>query len=368
MQKIELHYDWLINASDADRAAVPLRNNLMTLLHAVRACGSIGAAAKELKLSYRHVWGELKKWEQLLGRDLIVWDKGQPARLSIFGDKLLWTERQTQARIAPQIETIRADMERAMSLALDPEAHVLSMHASHDDALSAFRDYTARQGLHLDLKFNGSLDALRDLNEGRCTIAGFHTLSDVPTQSHIAKTYKPLLKPGLHKLIGFVSRQQGLIVAQGNPLNLHTLDDVVRQQARFANRAPGTGTRVLLDHWLQSNQHKTTAVKGYQTIESSHAAVAEQVSAGQADVGLGNAWAAIKRGLTFVPWVNEHYYFVCLKSAIDDPAIRKMQTALRAPEWHQLMAGLPGYQALRPGEVLSLQKEFAWWHYKTPKK
>lgn len=368
MQKIELHYDWLINASDTDRAEMPLRNDLMTLLQAVRSCGSIGAAAKALKLSYRHVWGELKKWEHLLGRELIVWDKGQPARLSIFGDKLLWTERQTQARIAPQIETIRADLERAMSLALDPQAHVLSLHASHDDALSVFRDYAARQGLHLDLKFNGSLDALRDLNDGRCTIAGFHTLSDVSTQSHIAKTYKPLLKPGLHKLIGFASRQQGLILAPGNPLNLNSLAEVVAQQARFANRAPGTGTRVLLDHWLKAQKLSSTAILGYDTVENSHAAVAERVAAGKADVGLGNQWAATKRGLSFVPWVNEHYYFVCLKSAVDDPAILKMQEALHAPEWQRLLAGLQGYHEHHPGEVLSLQKEFAWWHYKLPKK
>lgn len=368
MQKIELHYDWLLNASASDRAELPLRNELMTLLQAVRTCGSIGAAAKALKLSYRHVWGELKKWEKLLGRELIVWDKGQPARLSIFGDKLLWTERQTQARIAPQIETIRADMERAMALALDPEAHVLSLHASHDDALSAFRDFSAHQGLHLDLTFNGSLDALRDLNEGRCTIAGFHTLTEVAPQSHVAKSYKPLLKPGLHKLIGFASRQQGLIVAQGNPLNLHSLSEVVAQQARFANRAPGTGTRVLLDHWLALQQQPASALKGYETLEKSHAAVAERVAAGEADVGLGTALAALKRGLTFVPWVTEHYYFVCLKSAVDNPAIQRMQEALQTPEWLQTMANLQGYHVHHPGQVLSLQKEFAWWHYKTPKK
>ncbi|NDF79871.1 MAG: LysR family transcriptional regulator, partial [Betaproteobacteria bacterium] len=52
----------------------------MTLLQAVRSQGSISAAAKALDLSYRHVWGELKKWEAQLGQDLIVWDKGQPAR------------------------------------------------------------------------------------------------------------------------------------------------------------------------------------------------------------------------------------------------------------------------------------------------
>ena len=367
MAKIELFYDWKINPDSLGRSELPLRNNLMTLLQAVRSQGSISAAAKALDLSYRHVWGELKKWEVQLGQDLIVWDKGQPARLSIFGDKLLWTERQTQARLAPQIETIRADLERAMSLALDPNAHVLTLHASHDDALSSFRDHAAQQGLHLDLKFNGSLVALQDLNEGRCTIAGFHTLANVSSQSHIAHVYKPLLKPGLHKLMGFAARQQGLITAPSNPYQLQSLADVIQRRARFANRAEGTGTRVLLDHWLKAHARQTLDIHGYESIEQSHAAVAERVASGQADVGLGTQLAAHQRGLCFVPWVEERYYFVCLKSAVEDPAILKMQATLRSTSWMEALSHLQGYTPHTPGQVLSLRHELPWWQYKKPK-
>src|SRR3546814_13129186 len=53
----------------------PTRRSSDLLLFAVREHGSISAAAKSLGLSYRHVWGELKRWEQTLGRTLIVWDK-----------------------------------------------------------------------------------------------------------------------------------------------------------------------------------------------------------------------------------------------------------------------------------------------------
>ena len=74
---------------------------MIDLLHAVSEHGSISAAAKALGLSYRHAWGELRRWEAELGRPLIVWDKGQPARLAEFGQKLLWAERQAQARLAP---------------------------------------------------------------------------------------------------------------------------------------------------------------------------------------------------------------------------------------------------------------------------
>ncbi|MEP6825922.1 MAG: LysR family transcriptional regulator, partial [Ramlibacter sp.] len=96
MRKIELSYA-LAGRSSAGAA---IRNPLMDLLNAVRENGSIAAAAKVLDQSYRHVWGELKRWELELGHSLIVWEKGQPARLTEFADKLLWAERQAQARLA----------------------------------------------------------------------------------------------------------------------------------------------------------------------------------------------------------------------------------------------------------------------------
>ncbi|MBC7600713.1 MAG: LysR family transcriptional regulator, partial [Polaromonas sp.] len=115
MHKVEFSY-LLTPARSADTL---IRNPLIDLLHAVREHGSISAAARALGLSYRHVWGALKKWEQALGRPLIVWDKGQRAQLTEFGEKLLWAERQAQARLAPQIEALRGDIERAFSTAFD---------------------------------------------------------------------------------------------------------------------------------------------------------------------------------------------------------------------------------------------------------
>ena len=107
MHKLELHYRFGLEAP-----AQPglVRNPLLDLLHAVQDSGSISGAARQLGLSYRHVWGELKRWETELGHALIVWEKGQAARLSELGRKLLWAERQAQARLAPQIEALRADL------------------------------------------------------------------------------------------------------------------------------------------------------------------------------------------------------------------------------------------------------------------
>ncbi|MEK9804649.1 MAG: substrate-binding domain-containing protein, partial [Curvibacter sp.] len=260
MHRLQFHYSF----TPPTRAQTGLIHNpLLDLLQAVQDSGSISGAARLLDLSYRHVWGELKRWEEELGNELLVWEKGQAARLSEFGHKLLWAERQAQARLSPQIEALRADLERAYAVAFDDTVHILTLYASHDDALSALRAHAAAEHqLHLDIRFMGSVDALRALNEGRCVMAGFHTVQQAGTGSLGEQTYKPLLKPGLHKIIGFAQRSQGLMVARGNPLGLRGLPQLADGQVRFVNRALGTGTRLLLDELLAQQRIARSRIKG----------------------------------------------------------------------------------------------------------
>jgi putative molybdopterin biosynthesis protein len=345
----------------------------MEVLHAVREQGSIAAAAKSLGQSYRHVWGELKRWETELGRGLIVWEKGQPARLSEFGDKLLWAEQQAQARLAPQIEALHADLERAFAVAYDDTAHLLTLYASHDDALVALREHAAAQArLHLDIRFTGSVDAIGALNEGRCVLAGFHTPPQPATPAGgvtlAQRTYQPLLQPGRHKIIGFARRSQGLVVARGNPLRLAGLGDLAARRARYVNRPLGTGTRLLAEELLEQAKIAPSAIDGWERTEPSHAAVAQAVASGAADAGLAIEAAARARGLGFVPLLEENYYLVCLRSALEQPPMLALRELLRGEAWQTRIAQLAGYQALRSGEVLSLRQQLPWWRYSRPKK
>lgn len=362
MHRVQLHYTL---SRDAGNALI--RNPLPELLQAVAEQGSISGAARALGLSYRHVWGALKRWEEQLGGELIIWGKGQSAQLSEFGTKLLWAERQAQARLAPQIAALHADLERAFAVAFDPNAHVLTLYASHDDALVALRTHAAAQAdagaLHLDIRFTGSVDAIRALNEGRCTLAGFHTVEHPAADSLTARTYKPLLQPGLHKIIGFAQRTQGLIVAPGNPLGLHNLQDVARSGARFLNRPLGSGTRVLLDDLLAQAGVDAQAICGYALNEPSHTAIAQAVAAGAADVGMGIEVAARARGLDFVPLVHERYHLACLKASLDQPATLALRALLQSPEWMAQMARLPGYSSWHCGEVLAMSRMLPWWRF-----
>ncbi|MES2945986.1 MAG: substrate-binding domain-containing protein [Pseudomonadota bacterium] len=366
MHKVELSY--LLSPQRSKDALI--RNPLMDMLHAVREHGSISKAAQALDFSYRHVWGALKDWEQTLGRKLIVWDKGQRARLTEFGEKLLWAERQAQARLAPQIEALTSDIERAFSTAFDDNAHVLTMYASHDAALSALREQASPRGLHLDIRFMGSVDAIAALNAGRCMMAGFHTLEQPGTKSIAAKTYRSLLKPGLHKLIGFAHRTQGLIVAKGNPLNISSITDLKRPGLHYVNRAEGTGTRVLLDELLAQAGISAAQINGYESQEPSHNAVAQTISSQAADAGLGIEAIAHEKGLGFVPLVQERYHLVCLKSELVSPQVQALLAELQGEEWQSTLQKIPGYGGgadAQSGKVLSLSAVLPWWRYRRVK-
>jgi len=372
VHRLQFHYTLSRTSSPA-----LVRNPLIDLLQAVSTQGSISAGARALGLSYRHVWGELKRWENELGNELLVWEKGQSARLSDFGNKLMWAERQAQVRLAPQIEALRAELERSFALAFDEHAHVVTLYASHDDALSALREHALQvhtQGadapaqppldrLHLDIRFTGSVDAIRALNEGRCVMAGFHTLLGTGRRTLTERTYKPLLQPGQHKIIGFAQRTQGLMVAKSNPLALRSLQDLADQRIRFANRALGSGTRVVFDELLTQAGLLASHITGYSHSEPSHAAVAQAVAAGQCDAGFGIAAAAQVAGLDFVPLADERYHLVCLKSALVQPGIQNLLQILQTPAWRATLAAIPGYSPVQSGEVLSMRRVLPWWAF-----
>jgi putative molybdopterin biosynthesis protein len=346
-----------------------LHHPLIAMLAAVDDTGSISGAARRLDLSYRHVWGELKRWEGALGQTLLNWVKGQPARLSPFGAKLLWAERQALARLAPQIEALRGELERAFALAFDDSAGVLSVYASHDEALPRLRDWLApRERLHLDIQFTGSVDALRALNEGRCVLAGFHAMTHANPRSPTAHVYRPLLKPGRHKLIGFATRSQGLIVPAGNPQGIETLADLARPGVRFVNRQHGTGTRVVLEELLAGAQVAAQRIHGFERVEPSHQAVAQAVAGGSADAAFGIEAAARAKGLDFVALAREQYFLVVLASNLAQPQVQTLRQALQHEHWRHQLERIAGYAPERSGEVLSLRSVLPWWTYRKPKR
>jgi putative molybdopterin biosynthesis protein len=355
---------------DGGQPGAAVHNPLFDLLTCLREHGSIQHAAKAMGASYRHVWGRLKHWEDVLGEPLVTWVQGQPARLTPFAERLLWAETQARVRLTPHIEALRAELERVLAEALDGSQQVLAVSASHDLAFALLRERaSASHRLHVDLRFAGSMDALRALAEGRCIVAGFH-VPPLAGGAHVfERQLKPLLKPGRHKLMAGWRRKQGLMLAPGNPLRIRGLADALAPGVRFVQRQEGSGTRLLTQHLLNElHLAAPRAVLPQAGVEDSHMAVAASVAGGHGDTGLGIEAAARQFKLDFLPLVDEDYFLVCLQDTLDHPGVRALRALLASPDWAAALQTLPGYlPAERSGEVLALTRALPWWRFKVPK-
>jgi putative molybdopterin biosynthesis protein len=342
MRERGVHLQYSFQAGGQRGGAV--HNPLFDLLGAVREGGSIQHAARALGQSYRHTWGQLKHWEAQLGEPLLTWTQGQPARLTPFAERLLWAEARARARLAPHIDALRAELEQVLAEAFDGARPVLSLHAGHDLALPLLRE-RARDaaGLHLDLRFATSADALRALAEGRCSIAGLH-LPPLPGGPAPDAALPPLPDRSRHRLIGCMRRTQGLMVAHGNPLALHRLADLPARGARFVPRRAGSATGWLTDHLRRAEGVRDAAWQRLCVApEDTHVAVAAAVASGVADAGVGIEAAARSFGLGFVPLVEEDHVLVVAAASLDDPAVQALCALLRSPAWRAALAELPGY-------------------------
>lgn len=364
---VNLSYSFETGISDpAFDSQLQLENPLFKMLSAIGEAGSIGRAAEQLGLSYRYVWGFLKKQEAAFGRELLSCNPGQAARLSEFGERLVWTERRMLARFLPAAEALAAKLDRELLLAVQPELQSLPVSASHDLLFGALRDSVrAHAPVLLDVEYVGSAKALERLNEGSCALAGMHLPLDAPhlcqRGSGVHNRIGRLLRLGEHKLIRLATREQGLIVGRGNPLGLQTIADLQRQGVQFVNRQAGSGTRILFDELLSFHQVRGIAIQGYRSEEPTHLSVAATVAAGMAHCGFGLRAAAARFHLDFVPLLVEQYFIVCRKPMLDSPAAQAIIDALRSDDFRRQAAALPGYSAADSGQIISLRRMLPWY-------
>ena len=365
---IHLRYSFE-NPGPEPQQGAEIENPLFDLLSALQAQGSISGAARALAVSYRHAWGSLKHWEEVLGAPLVLWSRGKQARLTPFAQRLLWAERQARVRMTPHVEALRAELARVFAHADDASLQVLEIFASHDLGLPRLQSLAETlDGQHLSLRFAGSEESLRALRDGRCRVAGFHVARGAGRTSAIARALRPLLQPGLHKLIGSHWRRQGWMWRAGET-GPGRVQELVGGRWRFASREPASGTRLLLDQLLEEAGLESDALAAWTTrVETTHVAVATAIASGAADVGLGIEAAAREAGLAFVPVTEENYYLLCLKDDLDVPALATLRARLASAEWALALSSLPGYGTHRPGEVLSLTRALPWWHYTKPKR
>ena len=190
----------------------------------------------------------------------------------------------------------------------------------------------------------GSLGGLIALRDGLCHLAGSHLL-EPDTGEYTIPYVEQMLAGRDIAIVRLVHREQGLIVAPGNPLGLGGISDLSRPGLRYINRQRGAGTRVLLDYELQRAGIDAGALSGYSREEPTHLAVAAAIAAGRADCGLGVQAAARAFELDFVPVAREPYDLVLERAAAESDRLAPLWALMETAEFRSAVEALGGYDA-----------------------
>jgi len=150
---------------------------------------------------------------------------------------------------------------------------------SHDIALDVLANFlkVAHPEASLSSAHVGSLGGLNALKRGEAHFAGTHLL-DEETGDYNISYIKRLLPDRKMVLVNLVYREQGLIVARGNPRGITGVQDLAGEGIRYINRQRGAGTRVLLDYKLKELGVNPEKIQGYEREEYTHMSVAAAVA------------------------------------------------------------------------------------------
>lgn len=253
--------------------------------------------------------------------------------------------------IKEDIHVIEEDEEVSVKLFSEeissPDLLIIGSHCLGIDVIT---DLMSEKGYTVRSINTGSMGGLRAIRKGIADVAGVHLLDESGVYNI------PMIKSlGLEDSAALVKgyvREQGIIVAPGNPLGIKGIEDLPGKQ--FINRLKGSGTRTLLDMELKKLAERKgvklseliESIPGYDIEAKTHSAVAAAILTDKAEAGMGIRTVADQNGLGFIPLRDEEYDFVVQKSRMDKPAVKTFLEILGSDAFRDRIRKL-GY---RPSE------------------
>ncbi len=248
------------------------------------------------------------------------------------------------------------EVEIRLLCSLDKLQNTLVVIGSHDPLLDELGNmlHVADESLYMSSSHVGSMGGIMAIRRGEAHMAGCHLLDTVTGEYNLSfmKKYFP---KGDVKLIRCVGREQGLMVAKGNPLDIQKFADIAQDGVRYVNRQKGSGTRILADYLCKTEQIDTASVYGYEREEMTHTSVAAQIANGSADAGMGIYSAAKLYDLDFIPICVEEYDLIISDYAWNTPMVQQLMKVLKSDIFRQKLMELGGYTVDNAGELRSYE-------------
>ena len=233
--------------------------------------------------------------------------------------------------------------------------NTLVVIGSHDPLLDEVADmmHRADPTVFMSSSHVGSMGGIMAIRRGEAHAGGCHLL-DTETGVYNLSFLKKYFPNGGIRLVRCVGRQQGLMLAKGNPLDIKEFTDIAKNGVRYVNRQKGSGTRVLMDYLCEQYAVNVSDIYGYEREELTHTSVAAQIANGSADAGMGIYSAAQLYDLDFLPICIEEYDLIIPDHAWETPVVQQLIATLKSPAFREKMFAMGGYTVDHPGEIIPL--------------
>jgi putative molybdopterin biosynthesis protein len=183
-------------------------------------------------------------------------------------------------------------------------------------------------------------------------VAGVHFSAAAGDQENVEAVRRAF--PGRRMLVVNLTRwRQGLVVPDGNPLDIRTPGALLRPGLRLALREEGASAHKLLMTLLARERAESLVLRGPPA--TGHTEVAQLVRSGAADVGVAIESVALAAGLGFVPLTLERFDLVLGAEAADSAPVARLLEALDDQGFRAEVAQLPGYDQAISGHVTTLE-------------
>lgn len=249
----------------------------------------------------------------------------------------------------------RAALDRWVSAGLIAPAALAQVTAppiiggSHDPLL----EWCLREsGCGLASLPEGSEEGLRRLSRGEIMIAAIH-LHRLGGDDEGANPDAVAAAPGLHDavVLSFARREQGILVAPGNPLGLSDIASVAASRARMAQRPPGAGAQLLLLALLTRAGMAPEDLKLAKPAFATGPDISQAIRAGRVDCGIATRSVARSAALDFVPLTWERFDLVMRQRDYFRKGPQALFDFLRGAGFRERATELGGYDVSEAGAV-----------------
>lgn len=217
---------------------------------------------------------------------------------------------------------------------------------SQDDLL----EWSLRQsGSGLATLSEGTEGGVTRLLRGEAAVAAIHFHSEAADANIAAAAAMPQLYDVV--LVGFVRREQGLLLPPGNPRSLQSLEDVLANGARIASRQRGAGADMLLTLLLAKAGAAHSDLNLLVPPCLTGPDLATAVRTGRADCGIASRAAARAAGLEFMPLLWENFDLLLRQRTYFQPSFQALLKFLPSQAFTDRAAELTGYDTGSAGQI-----------------